>query len=182
MFALEFFLDQNKNRRIDNQRPISSLARSFYNEKVSQASHPTLTSGTRNFPASFQNNEIIEPIKRKKKAPQKVKYLKEVKRKPRRKQESSLLSFSWPKVWFLVILVLVTRLSFMERGIIDYYNTLDLIASKNHELKLLKIENQNLIKEIHQIKVSPSYQKKLAREHLGVIAKDEYLILFAKDQ
>ena len=69
----------------------------------------------------------------------------------------------------------------MESGVIDYYEMENTLDKRGHQLELVKEENAQLVSEIHEIKTSPRYQKKLAREHLGVIASNEYLILFAKD-
>lgn len=69
----------------------------------------------------------------------------------------------------------------MDRGVAHYYQMQDTLKDKKRELAMVKEENVELISELHQIKVSPLYQKKIAREHLGVIAQDEYLILFATD-
>ena len=69
----------------------------------------------------------------------------------------------------------------MESGVIDYHSMHKTLESKQNNLKLLRLENAELIQEINKIKTSPSYQKKLARDHLGVIAKDEYLVLFSRE-
>jgi cell division protein FtsB len=41
------------------------------------------------------------------------------------------------------------------------------------------MENKDLKTEITKIQLDRNYQKQLAKEHLGVIAADEFLILFA---
>lgn len=45
---------------------------------------------------------------------------------------------------------------------------------------MLKNETKSLGKEIQMIKYDQLYQKKLVRDMLGLIAKDEYLILFSR--
>ncbi len=77
--------------------------------------------------------------------------------------------------------LLLGRLLFAERGVMDYYSKQGLISEKISKADFLKKENQDLQKEIYRIDNDPSYQKKLARKHLGVIAGDEYLILFARE-
>lgn len=80
----------------------------------------------------------------------------------------------------LVILgSLVLRLIFMDRGVWDYFSTEALIKSKEQDYRSILRENQKIEKEIVKIKTDSNYQKHLAKEHLGVIASDEFLILFA---
>ena len=69
----------------------------------------------------------------------------------------------------------------MDSGILDYHKMNEVLDQKNHDLELLRQDNVQLMKEIHLIKTSVAHQKKLTRDHLGVIADDEYLILFAAD-
>jgi len=69
----------------------------------------------------------------------------------------------------------------MENGVIDYYKVENSIENNHQVLSLIQNENAELVTEIHKIQTSARYQKKLARDHLGVIAPGEYLILFAKD-
>ena len=71
------------------------------------------------------------------------------------------------------------RLVFSGGGIIDYYDKKEVLEKRQAGLVRLKKENADLVKEIELIKKSPSYQKKIVRQHLGHIAKDEYLILFS---
>jgi cell division protein FtsB len=174
---LEFvFEEPKKDQRSGLRSRRSSHTRSFYNDKLQE---PTEYRST---PSNYGHIDMT-PVapKRKKKVTQKVKYLNSVKKKKRKKTKSSGFEFSWYKFSWMIIAALTLRLVFMERGVIDYYNTKDHITQKIHELELLEQENRELVKEIHEIKVNPVYQKKLAREHLGVIAKDEYLVLFASD-
>jgi len=86
-----------------------------------------------------------------------------------------------PRIGWAVIGLMVLRLIFMDRGVYDYYSTQNLIKNKNQELRNLSRENEELKAEISRIHVDPSYQRQLAKEHLGVIAADEFLILFAQD-
>lgn len=86
-----------------------------------------------------------------------------------------------PKIGWGVIGLLVLRLIFMDRGVYDYYSTQNHLIEKNQELQNLSRENEELKAEISRIHVDAGYQKQLAKEHLGVIAADEFLILFAQD-
>ena len=86
-----------------------------------------------------------------------------------------------PKLTWGVIGLLVLRLIFMDRGVYDYYATQNAIQDKNQELNNLSRENENIKAEISRIHLDANYQRQLAKEHLGVIAADEFLILFAQD-
>tara|TARA_B100001971_G_scaffold215195_1_gene260183 strand:+ start:6887 stop:7411 length:525 start_codon:yes stop_codon:yes gene_type:complete len=173
---LEFVFEEPKRERQSKLGHLNTQTRSYYNDKLNSDTQ------LRHAPANYGQVEMVEtPRKRKRKATtQKVKYLTTVKKK-KSKKKSQGLNLTFNKVCWFLILGLGLRLVFMERGVLDYYNSQNLIQDKIHELELLKQENQALVHEIHEIKVNPIYQKKLAREHLGVIAKDEYLILFASD-
>ena len=61
----------------------------------------------------------------------------------------------------------------------DYFSTENDIKEKRDELKSIQKENSELKTEISRIQLDRNYQKQLAKEHLGVIAVDEFLILFA---
>lgn len=78
--------------------------------------------------------------------------------------------------------VLLFRLVFADRGVVDYYQKQEMINNKVYRMESLKAENSDLEKEITRINDDSSYQKKLVRKHLGVIASDEYLVLFARDR
>jgi cell division protein FtsB len=67
----------------------------------------------------------------------------------------------------------------MDRGVWDYFGTESDIREKQNELKSIIVENRDLKGEIVRIQNDRNYQRQLAKEHLGVIAADEFLILFA---
>jgi cell division protein FtsB len=75
--------------------------------------------------------------------------------------------------------VLLVRLVFSGGGVLDYYDRKELVQNKHAELNSLGIENHSLVEEIERIQNSGKYQRKLVRDHLGFIAKDEFLILFS---
>lgn len=78
--------------------------------------------------------------------------------------------------------VMCLRLVFSRGGVIDFYANKGLLEGKIDEYHAIEAENDNLQDEIKNIKASKSYQKKLVRDHLGFIAKDEFLILFSKEE
>lgn len=115
----------------------------------------------------------------KSRAVSKVKYLKSGKSKIQLKAFSDIPVMN--KILWAFAGILFLRLIFMDSGIYDFYRMDNVLQGKEQELELLEKENNSLVEEIHRIKTSPSYQKTLAREHLGVIEANEFLILFAKD-
>lgn len=139
--------------------------------------------GRRAFTANTEV-EFTEPPKRSiAKPPAKVTYTKaKIKKKKKKKTNPKSLNewlvfFGWGFNFFLLI-----RLVFSTNGVIDYYSMEQTLGEVRERIENLKSENVSMASEIKKIKTNSSYQKKLAREHLGVIAKDEYLVLFAKDR
>lgn len=86
------------------------------------------------------------------------------------------------KIFWAFVGLTVLRLFFMDRGLWDFYQNNEEIKKIKYEISRINRENQSLVQEIKKIKYSPIYQKKMARQHLGVIARDEYLILFAEER
>ena len=84
-----------------------------------------------------------------------------------------------PKIAWSVVGLLVMRLICMDRGVWDYFATESNIREKQNELKSFQTENKALKTEISRIQLDKNYQRYLAKDHLGVIAADEFLILFA---
>jgi cell division protein FtsB len=95
--------------------------------------------------------------------------------KKKEKTKKNLLS----KIGWSVIGLLILRLICMDRGVWDYFSTENVIKENNQELTSIRNENKELKTEITRIQVDRNYQRQLAKEHLGVIAVDEFLILFA---
>ena len=77
--------------------------------------------------------------------------------------------------------VLLVRLVFSGGGVLDYYDRKEIVENRQDELVSLGVENESLVGEIELIQNSGKYQRKLVRDHLGFIAKDEFLILFSKE-
>jgi cell division protein FtsB len=91
------------------------------------------------------------------------------------KTKTDLLSkFAWSVVGLLVL-----RLIFMDRGVWDYFATKGRIQEMNDDLTSVRKENKDIKAEIGSIQMDRNYQRQLAKEHLGVIAADEFMILFA---
>ncbi|MFP5491713.1 MAG: FtsB family cell division protein [Bacteriovoracia bacterium] len=95
--------------------------------------------------------------------------------KPKAKNKVDLL----PRVGWAIVALCMLRLVFMERGVIDYVGMDKKIAERQTELVRVQKENDEIGTEIRRITLDKSYQRQLAKEILGVIAADEFLILFA---
>jgi cell division protein FtsB len=107
-------------------------------------------------------------------APKPVRRQNSVVKKKTKKNLGLLTKITWSIVGLLTL-----RLLFMDRGVWDYFVTENAIQDKQEELRTIDKENRELRHEIDKIKYDKSYQRLLAKEHLGVIAADEFLILFA---
>lgn len=141
---------------------------------------------TRNSVANgLDDVDFIEPVSRRKKTTgPKVNYVKPLKKKARISQKSHSsfkIDWTWNKLGWLICAALLVRLVAMEGGVLDFHTMDNALIEKQANLEKLRIENASIVGEIHKIKTSPRYQKQIAREHLGVIAKDEYLVIFSSD-
>ena len=173
---MEFIFDNDNTQR--TSRPTMMASNNTFNTTSTVIDTPTRRT-RKSVPSAVDEIEISDTRRkrtRKTAASKKVTYVKSA-----RKKKKKDFSWSWNKVGWLFCGVLFLRLIFMESGVIDYYEMENTLDKRGHKLELVKEENAQLVSEIHEIKTSPRYQKKLAREHLGVIASNEYLILFAKD-
>lgn len=129
--------------------------------------------------------EFLTPVRKAvAKAPAKVGYTsakRKVNTKSKKQTDKSFVSylvkFGWAFCTFLLF-----RLVFSGGGVMDYYSSLNLLEDKQYEHKRIIKENKNLAIEIKKIGKNSMYQKKLVRDNLGFIAKDEYLILFPREK
>ena len=93
------------------------------------------------------------------------------------KWQSLLVKAAW-----VFCCILVLRLIFSNGGAVDFYKKKSFLEDREYELRRIDGENQKVGKEIDKLKNGVQYQKKIIRDHLGFIAKDEYLILFAREK
>lgn len=107
----------------------------------------------------------------------------EVLAKPKRTssaKKNNKTKVNWlPRIGWSVVGLLVLRLIFMDRGVMDYFTSESKLQDKRDELQGIRKENKEITAEVQKIKHDRNFQKQLAKEHLGVIAADEFLILFA---
>lgn len=97
--------------------------------------------------------------------------------KPKLKPNKNIDTFS--RVGWGIVGLLVLRLIFMERGVIDYLGMNSRLNEKKEEIAHLEKENSQINQEIRRLTLDKSYQRQITKETLGVIAADEFLILFA---
>jgi cell division protein FtsB len=98
----------------------------------------------------------------------------------RSNKESQYVDYVVRACWVFA-LVLLGRLVLSGGGVVDYYQSVSSHQDKLYQLERIGTENQMLAGEIKKIQNNSSYQKKIVRDHLGYIARDEYLILFQKE-
>ena len=77
---------------------------------------------------------------------------------------------------------LLVRLTFSGGGIMDFYDKQQFLKTRHDILHQIIRENESLVEGIKLIKEHKGHQRELVREHLGFIAEDEYLVLFAEER
>jgi len=82
------------------------------------------------------------------------------------------------KLSWIGLFVFFLHVCFGSRGVVEYYTRVGELENLKKEIVLLGEENNALVYEINQIENSKSYQKKVVRDYLGYISKDEHLIIF----
>lgn len=146
---------------------------------------PSSTTVTRRTVGKPDEAEFLTPVRKAvAKSPAKVGYTsakRKVNTKSKKNTDKSLVSylvkFGWAFCTFLLF-----RLVFSGGGVMDYYSSLNLLEDKQYEQQRIIKENKQLALEIKKIGKNSMYQKKLVRDNLGFIAKDEYLILFPREK
>lgn len=148
---------------------------------------------TRKSVAKPENSELMGELKKKNQVPTTLAYAPvaaptvRAKRKVKTKKDATTKDIKARfnnlvvKGGWLFCIFLMGRLVFSDGGIMDYYSQKNLLDGKVRELEANKKENELLAKEIELIKDDSNYQKKIVRDNLGMIAKDEFLILFPKE-
>ena len=177
--------DKLRSRRSVFERPIGTVP-----SQAPTVSYKPQTNSSRRSLATAEEVEFLEPVEREYETPE-IEYLDEeeeeeevaVVRKPRKSSSNKKkvsAKVNWlPRIGWSVVGLLVLRLFFMDRGVVDYFSSESRLQEKREELEMVRKENKDLTAEIQKIKHDRNFQKQLAKEHLGVIAADEFLILFA---
>ena len=99
-----------------------------------------------------------------------------------RKSKGSITSMPfWKKALWGTYALMVVRLIFMQGGLLDFYYMEQALQDKKEEIAMLIQENEKIAYDIDRVKNDRNFQKQLTRENLGVIADDEYLVVFARE-
>ncbi len=89
-----------------------------------------------------------------------------------------LLIVAWVVIFFSLLLCII----FGEKGAIDLYHLKsesDHLAGVNDALKK---ENQDFYRNIERLKNDPEYIEEVAREELGMVARDEVIYQFKGEE
>lgn len=101
------------------------------------------------------------------------------KKRSRSQQKKKSFKLSMDLVFGMLFFLMGVNLFFTGGGIIDLIQSKARIGEGEKYLSQVKTDNQKIREEIKKLQHSSSYQKKIAREHLGAIAQDEYLVIFS---
>lgn len=149
--------------------------------KTSIVSRKASTVVTRRSVAKADDTEFV-PVKRtQRKVASQVKYTTSSTRKKVKTVNPKFHNWVSKGCWAFC-LIMIGRLIFANGGVTDYYSQKRVANTKESEYERIKKDNSSLIKEIDRMRSDTGYQKKLVRDHLGFIAKDEYLVLFPKEK
>lgn len=87
----------------------------------------------------------------------------------------------WRKIFILLIAAM--SLSFIvnsvlgQKGLLDIYRARRNLETTRLEIQKLRVENEQLRQEIERLETDPAAAEEVARRELGLIRKDEYLIV-----
>lgn len=148
--------------------------------RVMRSSPVSSTVVSRRTVAKPEDTEFV-PVKRTtKKVASQISYSTGTSRKKTKSLDPKLSQYLVKGAWvFCGIMVL--RLIFASGGVTDFYAQKNQFNERMTQLTDIKKENMQLVREIERMRSDAGFQKKLVRDNLGFIAKDEYLILFPKE-
>ncbi len=82
---------------------------------------------------------------------------------------------------FIVFEVVIAyKIAFGAGGILEMRERSATIVAKKNDVQNITAEHEQLKEEIRKLGKDPRYQREIIRDHLGLISKDEYLIIFPK--
>lgn len=90
--------------------------------------------------------------------------------------KSNFFNYILKGIWIFSV-VLLLRLVFADRGVLEYYFRRQKVQEKLDILDNQVQVNKKLKKEIERIQKDITFQKSLVRNHLGFIADDEFIIV-----
>ncbi|MDD0853840.1 septum formation initiator family protein [Halobacteriovorax sp. GB3] len=185
-------LKAKKQEALNSLRSPASKAKAVDAEMIEEEVRPT-----RKTVARPDDSELVGTLRKQAKAPATVSYAEQL---PAKKSPASSRAKRTVKTkkgakkslqerfngivvksgWVFCIFLL-GRLIFSDGGIVDFYASKSLLQDRVNELTRVEKENVQLQNEIEKIKSNKKYQKKIVRDNLGFIARDEFLVLFPKD-
>lgn len=183
-FSFDNKPEDNKNSSFSNDRLKRAIEKNRLKnlEKNNNQNNNeiNLEQSLRKEPTTPENIEIVSPIKKiAKKNMQSINYSNSVK-KDSINSNFNFYNYLVKACWgFCFIIVL--RLIFANGGILAFNSQKNIYQKKLEELEKIKKENMLMVEEIEKIQSNATFQKKLVRDNLGFIAKDEYLIIFPKE-
>lgn len=141
---------------------------------------PVVERPTRRTVARPHDTEFVAVKRATKKAAPALNYHTTSNRKKSKPLDPAIVSFLTKCAWIFAGF-LILRLVFAKGGVTDFYSQHKVLTQKQSELKKIKDENMQLVREIERMHTDAGYQKKLVRDNLGFIAADEFLVLFPKE-
>ena len=174
------------------KRPFGRMAQSidfngFDDEVISTPSTPQIVNtkdgATRKRVGKAGMNEFTLPTRQnaKSKTPE-IEYAPARKKNKVRKSAAIFQDMPiWKKAMWGMYALMVLRLIFMQGGLLDFYYLEQALNDKQAEIVSVQSENEAIADDIEKLRTDRNFQKKTARENLGVIAEDEYLVVFARE-
>ena len=141
---------------------------------------PIIEKPTRRTVARPHDTEFVTVKRTTKKVAPALNYHTTSNRKKSKPLDPAIVSFLTKCAWFFAGFLFL-RLVFAKGGVTDFYSQHKVLTQKQSELKQIKDENMQLVREIERMHTDAGYQKKLVRDNLGFIASDEFLVLFPKE-
>lgn len=162
------------------QANAQASARANTRVEVEIEEEPVVERPTRRTVARPHDTEFVAVKRTTKKVAPALNYHTTSNRKKSKPLDPAIVSFLTKCAWIFAGF-LVLRLVFAKGGVTDFYSQHKVLSQKQSELKQIKDENMQLVREIERMHTDAGYQKKLVRDNLGFIAADEFLVLFPKE-
>ena len=157
--------------------PLMERLKSFKNAKMNGGvAADNFATATRKSVANSSNVEFISPLRK-----QVITVRPSYRVSSADLAENKLVKYLVIAGWIFCF-VLVVRLLFAANGTWDYYKMDRVLAGKEAELADIRAKNIELVREMERIRKDGTYQRQLARDTLGVISVDEFLVLFSKEK
>jgi cell division protein FtsB len=83
-------------------------------------------------------------------------------------------------VFVALEVVILFKMVFAPGGALELRERLSTIDARSREIERMASEQEMLKSEIERLKKDSRYQRQIVRDHLGLISKDEFLIIFPK--